>query len=162
MANRFSRSTPGSKGRQERSKRALDTFRRIVSMAKRHFVHVRTQCDLSGAELWALWQVKQHSGLTVQELANSLSVHRSTASNLAEKLFSGGFVRKRRDTVDRRVVRLFITALGNQILRDAPTDAQGAVPDALNRMSDKELKAVEEALLVLARKIGLDKSSSTE
>lgn len=147
-------------GREQRARRALNTFRQIVSSAKRHMVNVGTRFDLSGAQLWALSQVKKQPGLTVQELATSMSVHRSTASNLVEKLASAGLVRKKREVLDRRVVRLHPTVAGSQMLKKAPSRVDGALPDALNRMTEDELKALEESLLVLARRMEQDKIAS--
>lgn len=145
----------GSNSREQRASRTLATFRQVVAAAKRHFVEARDKCDLSGAQLWTLSQIADAPGCTVQELAASMSVHQSTASNLIEKLTVAGLVRRKRETSDKRVVRLFATAAGNQMLKKAPVPARGAIPEALHRMSDQELRALEESLLMLARKIGV-------
>ena len=84
-----------------------------------------------------------------------MSVHQSTASNLVEKLTSAKLVRKKREVTDKRVVRLFATAAGTQMLKKVPVSTRGAIPEAINRMSDEELRALEESLLMLARKIGV-------
>jgi DNA-binding MarR family transcriptional regulator len=143
-----------SSSREQRASRTLATFRQVVAAAKRHFVEARDKCDLSGAQLWTLSQIADAPGCTVQELAASMSVHQSTASNLIEKLTAARLVRKKRETSDKRVVRLFATAAGSQMLKKAPMPARGAIPEALNRMTDEELRALEESLLMLARKIG--------
>lgn len=151
-----------SSSREQLASSTLATFRKVVAAAKRHFVEARDKCDLSGAQLWALSQVVSAPGSTMQELAASMSVHQSTASNLVEKLTSAKLVRKKREVTDRRVVRLFATAAGTKMLKKAPVPAQGAIPEAINRMSDEELRALEESLLMLARKIGASASAEPE
>lgn len=139
--------------REERAARALAALRQIVGSAKRQFVNLREQSDISGAQLWTLVQVKNSPGLTMQELAAVMTVHQSTASNLVEKLESAGYVRKKREALDRRVVRLYATAAGTQLLKKAPSPVRDVLPEAVKQLTDEELKALEQSLLVLAEKI---------
>ena len=148
-----------SSSREQRASRTLATFRQVVAAAKRHLVETRDKCDLSGAQLWTLSQIADAPGCTVQELAASMSVHQSTASNLIEKLTAARLVRKKREASDKRVVRLFATAAGGEMLKKAPVSTRGAIPEALNRMSDEELRALEESLLMLAGKIGVSEDA---
>lgn len=156
MASRPSTPKRAAADREERAARTLSALKRITATAKRRIVKMREQGDLSGAQLWALTQVKSAPGQTMQELAAALAIHQSTASNLVEKLDSGGFVRKKRETLDRRVVRLYITAAGTQLLRKAPSPAQDVLPEAVKQLTDEELRALEQSLQLLAKKLGLD------
>lgn len=140
--------------REERARRTLLTFRKVMAGAKRHLLEVRDKCELSGAQLWALSQIGNRPGMTVQELAAAMSVHQSTASNLVEKLVKGRLVRRKRGTIDRRQVMLHATPSGTAMLRKTPNTASGALPAAMNRMTDEELQALEASLLVLADKLG--------
>lgn len=139
--------------REASAERALAALRKIVGSAKRQFVNLREQSDLSGAQLWTLVQVKNSPGLTMQELATIMTVHQSTASNLVEKLESAGYVRKKREVLDRRVVRLYTTAAGTQLLRKAPSPVRHVLPEAVKQLTDAELKELERSLLLLADKI---------
>lgn len=140
--------------RTERARRTLLTFRRVMASAKRHLVEVRDKCELSGAQLWALTQIGNQPGMTVQDLATAMSVHQSTASNLVEKLVKGRLVRRKRGNADRRQVLLHATPSGAALLRKTPASASGALPAAMSRMTDEELQALEASLLVLADKLG--------
>jgi DNA-binding MarR family transcriptional regulator len=139
--------------REVRTARALAALRQIVGKAKRQFASSHEKSDLSGAQLWALSQVKNAPGLTMQELAAVMAVHQSTASNLVEKLESAGYVRKKREVLDRRVVRLYTTASGTQLLKKAPSPVRDVLPEAVKQLTDEELKALEKSLLLLAGKI---------
>src|SRR5690349_10765682 len=92
---------------EERALHVLTLFRQIVASAKRHFQSVQKKCGITGAQLWALWQISAHPGLKVGDLARHMSVHQSTASNLVDRLHSLGLIRRERTRSDQRVVRLF-------------------------------------------------------
>jgi DNA-binding MarR family transcriptional regulator len=141
-------------GRAARVLRVLMDFRQVVAAAKRHFQGVQEKLGLSGAQLWALWQVENQAGLKVSELAQKMSIHQTTASNLIEKLESSGYLRRRRSADDHRVVCLHATAAGQRVLARAPAPTRGVLPDAIDRLSEQELDTLEMALAALLREIG--------
>ncbi len=140
--------------REQRVAQALSSFRSIVGRSKRQLIDVRRQCDISGAQLWALSQVGSAPGLTVMELAGRLSVHQSTTSNLIERLESAGYLRRKRDAGDGRIVRLFCTAAGLRLLKRVPVPVRGILPQVIERLSDDELSLLEAALALLSRELG--------
>lgn len=153
------RNAPRPGPRDARVAQTAINFRRIVTMAKRHF-HAQEKSELSGAQLWALWHVNNTPGLTVMDLSGKLSIHQSTASNLIEKLESGGHLRRSRSTEDKRVVQLFVTASGAQTLQRLPEPTQGVVPNAISRLSETELATVEKAIGLLTREFLGSKAKS--
>ena len=132
---------------------ALTSFRKIVSATRRHFELVQARCGISGAELWALWQVEAEPGLRVSDLARHLFIHQSTASNLLNKLVKAGMVERRRAGLDQRVVRIFPTEAGRRLLRHAPQPARGIVSDAVEQLTPAALNKLNTALRVLLSKM---------
>lgn len=148
----------GARGADDqRIRRTIVTFRRVVTAVKRHLAGRDGQGEgmPSGAQLWALWHVQSQPGCTVLELTEKLSLHQSTTSNLVEKLESIGCLRRRRDEADRRVVRLFVTKTGAKVLKQAPDPASGRLPEVIGRLSAQELAALELALQSLSRELGV-------
>ncbi len=139
----------------ERVLRVLMNFRQIMGSAKQHYSVVRRECGLTGAELWALWQIGSAPGLKVTELANTLSIHQSTASNLVDKLGSRGLIRRERRQRDQRVVRLSVTGKGAKLLDRAPAPMRGVLPDAVSGLSNPDLKKLEAALRLVLDQIKL-------
>lgn len=165
MKNAPTTSTEKAGGRDQRVRRAIVSFRRVVTSVKRHLMAKDGygEGSPSGAQLWALSQVQSSPGLTVLELTDKLSLHQSTTSNLVEKLESSGFLRRQRDDQDRRVVRLFVTRQGTKVLKQIPDPASGKLPEVLNRLSSQELTALEIALQSLSRELGVaPKNSKTD
>src|SRR5262249_35606526 len=138
---------------EQKGLRVLTLFRQIVATAKRHFQSVQKECGISGAQLWALWQISADPGIKVGDLARHMSVHQSTASNLVDRLEAKELVRRERKRSDQRVVRLFCTAAGRSVLDKAPGPARGVLPEAVGQLSDRELQRIETALGTLARRI---------
>jgi DNA-binding MarR family transcriptional regulator len=132
----------------------LQHIRELFRVSQRHFKRVEARCGVSGVQVWAAGELKARPGMTISELANALSIHLSTASNLLDRLEGNGLARRERGGKDQRVVRAYLTPAGDKMLRSAPKPVQGVIPDALDRMPGSALARLDqdlEALLQLAR-----------
>lgn len=112
----------------------LGKFRIIFGAIRQHFREVEKACGVSGAQVWVLATLAESPGLRVTELAEALSIHASTASNLLDKIEKNGLIRRERGTQDQRVVRLYLTDAGNAALAAAPKPFTGVLPHALNQL----------------------------
>ena len=128
---------------------ALKLFRIIFKSANRHFHEIEKVAGIGGASLWALAEIGEIENLTVSRLANSMSIHQSTASNLIDKLESKGYITRIRSIDDRRVVYLSLTELGQGVLAKAPLPHRGILPDALMRLSPETLSEINHHLSLL-------------
>jgi len=129
----------------------LKDFRVIFSSVRKHFAWLEHACGIGGAQVWAMAVLAARPGLRVGDLAASLSIHQSTASNLLEKLLRRRLARRRRDGRDRRVVRLELTQKGRALLRRAPRPLEGVLPDALARLPHRALARLDTDLRRLIR-----------
>jgi DNA-binding MarR family transcriptional regulator len=77
----------------------LGRFREVFRAAKLHFAAVQRIAGVSGAQLWALWEINAQPGLRVSELTQKMSLHQSTVSNLVERLNSTGLLRRMREDI---------------------------------------------------------------
>jgi DNA-binding MarR family transcriptional regulator len=124
----------------------LKQFRLILVAIKRHYQWVERKCGVSGAQLWALGQIGETPGLTVNALAGELGIHQSTASNLLAKLTVAGLITRARLKEDQRVVRLFPTARGRSALRRAPQPFRGVLQQALSDLPAGGLNQVHRSM----------------
>ncbi len=124
----------------------LQQFRELFRVSQQHFQRIESSCGVSGAQLWALSEIKAAPGLTVSSLAKALSIHLSTSSNLLDKLEAQDFIRRERNSADHRIVRVYLTATGQQLLRKAPKPAQGVIPHALEKLSPATLRRLNRDL----------------
>ncbi|TAK41553.1 MAG: MarR family transcriptional regulator [Betaproteobacteria bacterium] len=131
----------------------LGAFRVIFGSVRRHFAWLESACGVGGAQIWALAVMAKRPGLRVGDLAEALSIHQSTASNLAERLIRQGLAKRRRDGGDQRVVHLELSARGRSLLKRAPRPLQGVLPDALERLPAGTLRRLKADLGVLVRSL---------
>jgi DNA-binding MarR family transcriptional regulator len=127
----------------------LQQFRELFRVSQQHFQRIESNCGVSGAQLWALSELKATPGLTVSGLSRALSIHLSTSSNLLDKLEAQELIRRERNSADQRVVSVYLTIAGQQLLRKAPKPAEGVIPDALGRMPDTALRRLKRDLDLL-------------
>jgi DNA-binding MarR family transcriptional regulator len=138
-------STPEDE-RADQVRNILQNLRMVFRSIQSHSRWVEKQCGVSGAQLWAMWELFASPGLRVSDLSAKLSIHQSTASNMLDKLENKGLVKRERRGPDQRVVRLFLTGEGTHLLADAPRPAQGALTHALHQLSDNTLDQLDSGL----------------
>ena len=137
----------------------LGKFREVYRAAKVQFAPGGRPIGVSGAELWAMWELRRGPGLRVSELALRLSLRQSTVSNLVERLVQAKLVARRRNDPDGRVVRLYLTRAGDRAVTSAPRMARGLLPDALERLSAGDLRRLHAQLDILLGKMALRSSA---
>jgi DNA-binding MarR family transcriptional regulator len=101
------------------TKKAEDLDLLFHSILSRFFT-VRTRQAASGAVTFAqmrlVWTIEQEGPLPLTRLASVLGVGPSTATELAERLVRGGFLRRETSREDRRSRLLSLTPRGKGML----------------------------------------------
>ena len=133
----------------------LRQFRLIFGAVRQHFREVESACGISGSQVWILRDVAAVPGVGVSQLAERLSIHQSTCSQLVEKLVAAGLLSKLRSTADQRRVGLRITQSGARLLRKAPGPAEGMLPEALRQLPDVSLRTLQVNLELLIEQLHL-------
>jgi MarR family transcriptional regulator, organic hydroperoxide resistance regulator len=67
----------------------------------------------------ALLLLRRRSGQSIKELGERLSLDSNTLTPLVKRLEAAGFVKRRRDGEDERIVRVDITAAGEKVAEEA-------------------------------------------
>jgi MarR family transcriptional regulator, organic hydroperoxide resistance regulator len=130
---------------------ALQNLRLIYASARWHDAEVRRSVAISGSELWALAEIARREGMGINDLAERMALHQTTASNLANALLKMGLIRRVRDRSDRRFVHLHVTAAGRQILAQSPGPHPGLLVDALRKIDSQHLQRLRRDLAALVR-----------
>jgi DNA-binding MarR family transcriptional regulator len=148
------------RGPDELSARVLRQFRQIFNAVRAHFQSVEKAAGIGGAQLWALSIIRDRPGLGVNELAQGMDVHQSTASNLVKALAESGLVAVLRGGTDRRTVQLEVLTAGRAILRKAPGPYTGVLPRALRALDASALRRLEKDLSALIAALGADERAA--
>lgn len=142
--------------------RLLGQLRTLFGAARQHISEVKRQTGITAAQLWALTEVVEHPGLGSGDLAQKMSIHPTTASNLLAQLKRRKLVRVKRDDMDGRLKHLHATTSGQRLYEAAPQPRRGTLPAAIASLSPAQRQSCEKALAALHEAVlaqGYDDSS---
>lgn len=131
-------------------------LRVVFKAIQAHSKRVEKVCGLSSVRLWMLSEINNTPGIKVSELASILSIHRSTCSNMLDKLEDKDLVYRNRSKSDQRTVRLYLTDTGKEILSKAPSPQEGALSSSLSKLSLTDLENLEQSLGCLVNAFQFD------
>jgi len=129
------------------SLQVLKKFRVIYGPVRQHFREIEQNCGITGSQLWILQEVAKSPDIGISELAEQLSIHQSTCSQLVEKLVVRGLLVKQRSKKDQRRVGLCLTDRATEMLKVAPSPSEGVLPEALQALPESALLALEKSLM---------------
>ena len=139
--------------RTETEKETIQYFRLIFQAIQRHSNYVEKQFGVSASQLWAMTELSMQPGLRVSDIAERLSIKNATSSNMLDKIQKKELVERKRESEDQRVVRLYLTDKGRQLLKKSNVPTQGAVLSGLGLMSEKDVNKLHGALSALVEKM---------
>ena len=121
--------------------KAVDTFSRRMLY----------EFGVTGPQVWALRTISGAGSLSIGELAERMYLHMSTISGIIDRLEERSLVTRERSDEDRRVVRLRVTRPGQAILQRAPVPPRSLIASGLQRLEDRELSSMRQAIRKLSR-----------
>ncbi len=104
---------------------------------------------LPEAQVAVLGLIRRRPGLTVRELATELQLKPNNASSLVTTMVAAGLLFKEPDLLDRRVVRLHLTAEARERHDGVQALFTSYADDALEALSPDERAAIAAALPAL-------------
>jgi MarR family transcriptional regulator, organic hydroperoxide resistance regulator len=124
---------------------------RLLAVAG-HIVGIRWQRFMGGYGLTphgltVLAYLEHGSGLTQRELARRCGISPSTLNHTVDHLTRSGWVERRRDTTDRRLVRLGLTESGHRHLGQVREAADDQIEPLLSHLAAADEPAVRRFLL---------------
>ena len=128
------------------SLQVLKKFRVIYGSVRQQFRDVEQTCGVTGSQLWIMQEVGNSPGIGVSDLADRLSIHQSTCSQLVEKLVTRKLVIKERSREDQRRVGLRLTEMAARLIGKAPGPAEGILPEALATLPAATIQALNASL----------------
>ena len=85
-----------------------------------------------------LMELFSHKGISQGEIAHNLSMDKSAVARALMKLEKAGFVRRERDSTDRRIVRAYLTNEAESIKEPLFSVLSGWTHTLANGLTDKE------------------------
>jgi DNA-binding MarR family transcriptional regulator len=95
---------------------------------------------LSHAQMGMLYLLFYHHEASVKQAADFLGISKSAVSQLTDPLVAKGFVSRRNDPADRRIVRMGLTADGSQVLKKLAKYKFAGIRSAIDSLGDKDVE----------------------
>ncbi|TKG93993.1 MarR family transcriptional regulator [Puteibacter caeruleilacunae] len=107
-------------------------------MIKRVFYKILSENQLNiTPEQWnVLYYLSEQGSFTVGELSELTFKDFANISRIAQKLETGGYIEKKRDSTDKRVFKLFITDSGRELI--------GKLHECASQSTDIALEGIDE------------------
>lgn len=118
--------------REELVDALLAASRALVAVAARSLAGLAE--DVTLAQYRALVELAQRGPLRAADLAEALSVDRSTATRMCERLVRKDLVDRRPESTDRRAVRLTLTPAGSELVRQVTRRRRVELAKIVRRM----------------------------
>jgi DNA-binding MarR family transcriptional regulator len=131
---------------------AIHALRRIVQALRAGHAGL-SRAGLSSAQLFALAQIAEHPGASINDVAALTFTHQSSVSVIIRRLVRRGFVVRAAAREDRRRQRLDTTAKGRQALRRTPVAVQAQLIAAIAALPAADRRALARALARVARRV---------
>jgi DNA-binding MarR family transcriptional regulator len=122
---------------------------RAVSRMRGRDTHL-AGTELSHAQFQLLIELHERGELSVGELAAAADLAPGTVTQMLEALADSGHVERVRSEVDRRIVVSRLTALGSQRVEAKRAAWKARWEQALDGISERELRAATKVLSALA------------
>ena len=128
---------------------ALDALRRIVQ-ALRVGGSAEGSAGIGTAQLFALQQIAEHPGASINDVAALTCTHQSSVSVVIQRLVRQGHVARAASNHDRRRQQLTVTAKGRRLLGRAPVAVQEHLIAAIAALSASDRRALARSLSKVA------------
>jgi len=96
---------------------ALEEFHLTFRLLYNAYQQFANRLGISGSQLAALEKLFPEDGLTIGELSKRMGLHASTLTGLVDRLEKDKLVYRGRSKSDRRVVKIFLTPTGREIIQ---------------------------------------------
>lgn len=135
--------------RKETIRDVLKLFRLLASAVKKHAASTKEFWQISSAQLWALHEIGKTPGMRIMDLAKSMAIHATTASEISDHLIARGLLLGEGALGEGKSVRMFLTDTGSALIESTPFPPQGVLTEALENVDDKMLAELNKALQVV-------------
>ena len=128
----------------------MQCLRRIFKSIQQYSEEVLKEFGVTGPQLWLLKSLERGEASSIGELSQKMFLHISTVSGIVDRLEDKGYVVRKKEGPDRRVVTVHLTDTGKRIVARSPEPSQGKLLYGLENLPLKEVLEIHDALKKIA------------
>lgn len=121
-------------------------LRHVAFIIKKRGRDILSNFEITNPQFNALLVLREHPGITMGEICEKLFLACSTATDLIDRMEKSGYLNRKRDPQDRRVIRLSITEKGKQVIAEVIAARRRYVASILKQLTEEETEQLAESL----------------
>jgi DNA-binding MarR family transcriptional regulator len=127
----------------------LDNYGRAAGIFDPNRLEVWEELGLTMSQLRVLYMLQAAPGTPAGAVAAQLKVRPSTATGIVDRLVRQKLVRRERDDVDRRRVRISLTDKGREVITELDVRRRTVIWRIFRNFTGKELSEIDRAFTLL-------------
>ena len=135
-----------SETNSNRTKDIIFFIRKLMQGAEIYNKELNRKYAISSAQLNCLLALFENGPLPPSQIARHMMVKSSTVTGVVDRLEQKGLVERIRNSPDRRVITIQLTAAGKDLTGNAPPPIQRKIIRGLKNLSQKEIESIVLAL----------------
>jgi len=131
------------------SKRIILALRKIMQQMDNHSRNLNKNYGLTIPQIICLYEIYEKGALTLSVLSKNVHLSMSTLVGVIDRLEKKGFVRRTRDTGDRRITFIDITNDGKEFVSKSPQLLHNRLDNHLKVLNENDQIIIANSLDIL-------------
>jgi DNA-binding MarR family transcriptional regulator len=106
---------------------------------------------ISPMQFYVLFKLEEKGDLSMTQISNELLTSKQQMTPIIDKLIECGFVERKHNEIDRRVIEITLLSSGKQFLEKQKMDIFDMLKNKMQILSDDDLSTLYKALLEIRR-----------
>ncbi|WP_112181540.1 MULTISPECIES: MarR family winged helix-turn-helix transcriptional regulator [Paraliobacillus] len=136
-------------------------LRYISGIIKQKGREILKNYPITTPQFIALQWLLEDGDLTIGEVSNKINLAFSTTTDLIDRMEKNLLVERKRDTKDRRVVRIHLLDKGKDIIQEVIEKRQDYLEDVLEDVSTDRVDVLYDILKLLHKQMKLDQDKNS-
>ena len=137
----------------DRIREVIFLIRKLMQAGEIYTKELNKKFNVSAPQSACLLVLHEDGPLSISQIAARIMVKSSTLTGIIDRLEKKGLVVRTRQSLDRRVITIELTAAGQELAERAPPPIQQKIVQGLSRLSDAELALIIQSLNKLTEMI---------
>lgn len=134
-------------------KRIILAMRQIMQQMDHHSRRLDKQYGITVPQLICLYEIYEKGALTLSVLSKNVHLSTSTLVGVIDRLEEKKFVKRKRDSEDRRMIFIDMTDKGREFVRTAPHLLHNRLREQLALMTESEQILIANSLDMLVARL---------
>lgn len=131
------------------AKRIMLALREVMQEMDNHSRRLMKNYDITIAQIISLYAIYEKGAMTLSVLSKHVHLTSSTLVGVIDRLEEKGFVKRTRDTEDRRAIFIDVTKKGREFVETSPHLLHNRLDDKLKSLSASEQIIIANSLDIL-------------